>query len=336
MQVAIAKHSQDRPYSMGDLGTALVSVLIVSYRTRELTLSCLNSIFAASYDLPYEVIIIDNASSDGSAEAIAEQYPQARLVALTQNIGFAAATQMAANMATGRYFLLLNPDTVVLNEAIKTLYSFAEARSDAGIYGGRTLNADMSLNPQSCWGRPTLWSVTCQALGLSALGHCTNWFNPEAMGAWRRDTVREVDIVSGCFLMIRSELWRKLGGFDRDFFMYGEDTDLCLRARQVGARCLICPDATIIHYAGASERVRADKMIRLFIAKRKLFRKHWCGTSAALGIWMLGIWVMTRLMAFRIASEFNVKYLTSYGTWQAIWNERSRWLGRGNSHISSF
>ena len=303
-----------------------VSILIISYNTRELTLACLESVYAQAGRRTLELIVVDNASADGSADAIAERFPDVRLMALDQNLGFAAANNLAAQQAGGEYLLLLNPDTVVLDGAVEKLLVFAEANPSCGVFGGRTLAPDGSLNPASCWRRPTPWSVACQALGLAALGRGTNWLNSEAMGGWRRDSVREVDIVSGCFLLIRAELWRELGGFDSAFFMYGEDADLCLRARRLGARCLICPDATIIHYAGASERVRADKMVRLFTAKRRLFEKYWRPGSATFGVMMLRVWTLTRMAAFAATSHITPKkYLDSYRTWGMIWAKRGEW-----------
>src|SRR5690606_35725860 len=126
--------------------------------------------------------------------------------------------------------------------------------------------------------------VFCVATGLSSLFRGSSLFNPEGYGGWKRDTVREVDIVSGCFFLIRRELWERLGGFDPAFFMYGEEADLCLRARKLGARPMVTPEATIVHYGGASERVRADKMVRLLQAKALLIRRHWGPVAARSGV----------------------------------------------------
>src|SRR5690606_2943956 len=117
-----------------------------------------------------------------------------------------------------------------------------------------------SLNPTSCWGRSTPWSEFCHAVGLSAAFRGSRLLNPEGLGSWRRDSVREVDIVTGCFLLLPRALWERLGGFHPDFFMYGEEADLCLRARRLGVRPIITPEATIVHYGGRSENKRIQKM----------------------------------------------------------------------------
>ena len=298
-----------------------ISVLIISYNTRDLTLACLESVFAQTR-AEMEVIVLDNDSSDGSAQAIADRFPQVRLIRSTENLGFAQGNNVAAQQATGRYLLLLNPDTLVLDGAIDKLVAFAKTRPDADIFGGRTLFPDGSLNPASCWRRATPWSVSCVALGFTSLFPRSSLFAPESYGGWRRDSVREVDIVSGCFFLIRRTAWDELGGFDPAFFMYGEEADLCLRARRMGYRCLICPDATIVHYGGASEKVRADKMIRLFTAKAELFRRHWRAGWVPFGVAMLRVWALTRLAASRAIAMVRPTRDESYLIWRDIWTRR--------------
>lgn len=306
-----------------------LTVIVISFNTRDLTLGCLKSLQDVAVSGDFEVRVVDNCSVDGSAQAITHSFPQSHLKVMDKNIGFARANNLAAAEARGEWLLLLNPDTIVINNAIAKLCALADARPDVGIFGGRTIFSDGSLNSGSCWRRPTLWSVTCQAVGLSSLFPRVGWTNPEAMGSWKRDTMREVDIISGCFLLIRRSLWERLGGFDEEFFMYGEDADLCLRAKRLGVRCLACPDATIIHYGGASEAARADKMIRLFTAKRKLFERHWVPAQIPYGIFMLYVWALTRIVAFGVASRFGRRYRGHFTTWMKIWAERSKWAGQG-------
>ena len=187
--------------------------------------------------------------------------------------------------------------------------------------------ADGSLNPASCWGRQTLWSVFCFATGLASVFRNTEWFNPEGLGGWPRDSVRGVDIVSGCFLLIRRETWDRLGGFDPAFFMYGEEADLCLRAQKLGLRPAVTPEATIIHYGGASERVREDKMVRLLGAKVRLIRRHWSGAWSGLGVWLLSLWPLTRAIAWRLVSLFGRRSGAAEArAWGTIWKRRSEWL----------
>ena len=299
-----------------------MSIMVVSYNTRELTLACLQSVLDQTAGVDYVLIVVDNASADGSADAIARQIPSATLIALNENVGFARANNLAARRATGEFLLLLNPDTLLLDGAAGRALAFAQANPSAGIVGGRTFFADMSLNPTSCHGRPTPWSLLCIGTGLAKLFPRNRWFDPESLGSWQRNTPRQVDVVTGCFCLIRRSLWDALGGFDEDFFMYGEDTDLCIRARKAGSTCMICPDAKVMHYGGQSEKARADKMIRLFRAKSQLFRKHWSHGEQRFGLAMLKLWAFTRMAALKLLSAGAPAFEGSYQTWREIWHRR--------------
>lgn len=309
-----------------------LSILVVSYNTRALTLACLASVYEQTQESSYEVIVVDNQSADDSAKAIAEQYPQVRLICTDKNIGFAAANNMAAREARGQYLMLLNPDTYLLENAADHLLCFAKQNSRAGIWGGRTLYPDGRLNPYSCWARPTLWSSICLVTGLSRLLSHTTLFNPEAYGGWKRDSVREVDIVTGCFFLIRKQNWDRLGGFDAAFFMYGEEADLCLRARAAGLTAVLDPDSVIVHYGGASETVQADKMVRLLKAKVQLMDRHWNGPSKWLGKRLLELWPLTRMLAFSVLAPWRHSWRDRRASWRSIWLRRDQWRrGYGQS-----
>lgn len=303
-------------------GAPTLSILIVSYNTREMTLDCLRSVYAETRRTDFEVIVIDNASTDGSADAIAAAFPQVRLLRSQRNVGFAAGNNMAAPAARGELLLLLNPDTVTLRGAIDALVDFARARPEAMIWGARTLFGDGSLNPASCWRDMDLWNVACRSAGLTGLFPRSPLFNAEAYGGWRRDSERDVDIVSGCVLMLPTSLWTTLGGFDLRFAMYGEEADLCKRARRLGARPRITPAAEFIHYGGASETQRADKLIRLLRAKTTLILKHWTGPRRALGLWLFGLWPWSRSLVARMASLAG---RSAESPWPDVWARRAEW-----------
>ena len=254
-----------------------------------MTLDCIASVYEQTSS-PFEIIVVDNASTDGSAEAIAQKFPQVRLVAETTNHGFAPAHELAVPMARAPWLLLLNPDTVVLETALDKLLAFAKRSPESGIWGGRTVYADGSLNPYSCWGRMTFWSTLCRTFGLSGLFSGSEFMNSEVMGDWSRDTEREVDIVTGCLFLIRRETWEQLRGFERKFNMYGEEADLCLRARKLGLRPRITPEATIIHYGAASDTVRPDKMVRLMRAKIELIKRHFSPLTRWAGYHLFRLW----------------------------------------------
>ena len=235
-----------------EAGISALTVIIISYNTRDLTLAALRTLYATTQATAFRTVVLDNASTDGSADAVATTFPQVELLRSDENLGFARANNMVAAAARTEWLLLLNPDTECHAGAVDNLMAFARANPQGGIYGGRTVFPDGSLNIASCWNRITPWSVFCLATGLTAAFPRSTIFDPEAMGGWQRDTVREVDIVVGCFLLIRRDLWTRLGGFDLRYFMYGEEADLCLRARRLGFRPMITPDAEIMHLVGAA------------------------------------------------------------------------------------
>lgn len=312
--------------ALDNLQEPTVSIIVVSYNTREMTLECLHSITIET-QLQHEVIVLDNASVDGSAEAIAEAYPDVFLLAESVNHGFALGNNIAAQKARGHYLLLLNPDTVILDSAIDKLLEFAHQTPRARIWGGRTLYGDHSLNPTSCWRRMTLWGLTSQTLGLSSLFRDSALFNPEGYGGWQRDEEREVDIVTGCFLLIRRSFWEELGGFDSSYFMYGEEADLCLRARALGARPRLTPKAQIVHYAGASETVRSNQLVRLLRAKITLIRHHFPTWQRRLAMLLLQLWPWSRMHAARFRARLSGKgqYLEAANAWTEVWMRRDEW-----------
>lgn len=307
-----------------------LSIIVISYNTREITLDCLRSVYSQTHETDFELIVVDNNSTDSSAEAVNVEFSDIHLMARQDNLGFARANNLAAKEARGEYLLLLNPDTVVLNGAIDRLMAFAKATPEARIWGGRTLFGDRSLNPTSCWREMSLWSQFCWATGLLRVAPNSPIFNPEAYGGWKRDSVRQVDIVTGCFLLITRRDWEALGGFDKAFFMYAEEADLCLRARRdLGARPMITPEAEIVHYGGLSDTVRAAKMERLIRAKITLAEKHWGPVHTWLCRQIFQLLVLIRLAAYTLQAQLqeNEAANKNANTWRQIWRKRDTWLG---------
>ena len=334
----VSTSSPESPARSGPVSAApcaegpMLSVVVVSYNTRALTLKCLETLHAATRLVSFETLVWDNASTDGSAAAIAaqfppERFPNLRLTRSDENIGFARANNRAAERARGAWLLLLNPDTEVHDGAIDRLMAFAEANPGHPVYGGRTVFPDGSLNIASCWNRITPWSAFCRASGLTALFKRTALFDPEAIGAWRRDSVREVDLVVGCFLLIRTELWRELGGFDERFWMYGEEADLCLRAARGRRRPIITPDATIMHLVGAASATRADKVIAVAKARATLMRRHWPRWQRPWASAMEWLWIGLRYPAARLLAALPGRRAAErLALWRAVWDARADWM----------
>ena len=189
-----------------------ISVVIVSYKVAELLRPCLASIQREAVGCTYEVIVVENGSGDGSAALVRDEFPDVRLIALDENVGFAAGCNLGARAAEGEYVLLLNPDTELLGDTLSALLRYARAHPRAGLVGGRTLSPEGELDPGSCWGAQSLWSLVCFAAGLSTVFHGSRLFDPESLGGWPRDSERQVDIVTGCLCLVPP---RRLGAAGR-------------------------------------------------------------------------------------------------------------------------
>jgi hypothetical protein len=314
--------------------SAAASVVVVTYRCRDVARACLASLYEGTGGVSFEVIVVDNASEDGTEQMVREEFPQARLFALEDNIGFGQAVNLAAEHANGEFLLLLNPDTVVHAGMVEELVGFARRLPEPAICGGRTLRPDGRLDPGSCWGAPTLWSLFCFATMLSTAFKGSRLFDPESLGGWKRDSVRDVDIVTGCLLLAPRLLWLELGGFDARFFMYGEDADLSLRAAGAGVRRVITPDAVVTHEVGVSSESRPDKVLLLFRGKATLLRKHWGPVRSRIGVALLVSGVGLRTLEALIPGRSRTAGRRRASAWPAVWRARSDWV-RGYTEPSS-
>lgn len=254
-----------------------VSVLIVNWNTREILRNCLKSIYEQTRDLIFEVIVIDNASEDGSPQMVKEEFKEAILIENSTNRGFAAANNQGMAIAKGRYVLLLNSDTVVLDNAIAKTVVFADAHPEGAVIGCRLLNPDKTLQ-QGCFMFPSLLNLLLSATYLYKLFPQSRFFGRENMTWWTRDDEREVDVVTGCFMLVRRESIEQVGVMDEQFFMYGEETDWCYRFKKAGWKCLFSPNGSIIHIGHASSKARGMRRamslqcrasILLFLKKHK-------------------------------------------------------------------
>lgn len=302
-----------------------VTVIMVSYNTRDLTVKAIETLFENAGNVSFRLVVWDNASHDGSADAIAARFPDVELIRSDDNIGFARANNAVAETVTTPWLLLLNPDTETHVNAVENILAFGKAHPEAGITGGRTVFRDGSLNIASCWNTMSLWSLFCLATGLAKVFVNSGFFNPEGIGGWKRDSVRHVDVVVGCFMLVPTELWRELGGFSPRYFMYGEEHDFCLRAARLGYRPMITPDAEIMHLVGAATAKREDKIVSLMRSKATLIRDHWKGWKVQIGLKLLWLWIANR----KLASSLNAIVLgetQNKACWDAVWRKRKDWL----------
>jgi len=265
-----------------------LSVIIVNWNVRDLLRRCLHSILASLPACQLEIIVVDNGSTDGSAEMVRTEFPQVHLIANPDNRGFTGANNQGLAVARGRYVLLLNPDTEVVGDALETMVAFADAHPDVGVVGPQLLNPDGTV--QSSRRRfPTLATALLES----------TWLQPYAP---RRllaryyvldrpdDEVQDVDWVIGAALMARREAVEQVGPLDEGFFMYSEELDWCRRFRAAGWRVVYLPTARIIHHEGkSSEQVLPARHIHFQTSKIRYFRKyHGPAAAEALRWFLLG------------------------------------------------
>jgi GT2 family glycosyltransferase len=237
-----------------------LSIIIVNWNTQDILRDCLRSIYEQGGEIDLEVIVIDNASTDGSVEMVKKDFPQVTLIENSQNRGFAAANNQGIDISKGRYVLLLNSDTVVLDNAIAKTVAFADSHPKAAIVGCRVLNPDQTLQP-TCFMFPSILNMLLSSSYLYKLFPRSKFFGREQMTWWDRNDIKEVDVVTGCFMLIRQKAIQQVGTMDEQFFMYGEETDWCYRFKQAGWKILFTPCAEIIHLGGQSAQKRATTMV---------------------------------------------------------------------------
>jgi N-acetylglucosaminyl-diphospho-decaprenol L-rhamnosyltransferase len=256
----------------------MLSVIIVNWNTCQDLVRCLASIYASPPSVAFEVLVVDNASADGSVERVAVEFPQVRLFANSENIGFAQANNRAAAMARGGYWLLLNPDTVLSPGAVDILVNYLAGQPRAAGVGPRLVNSDGSLQ-SSIQRLPTLLREWWRLFHLDALYPLSVY--PHAVLAAR--CPQRVEVLNGACLLLRREAVEKMGLFDEEYFMYSEEIDLCDRLGREGWQLHWMPEAVVMHTGGQSTRQLADQMfLELYRNKLKFFRKRRGPVSGAL------------------------------------------------------
>ena len=272
-----------------------VSIIVVNWNTRELLRNCLASVYEQTTGISFSVIVADNASTDGSVEMIARDFRRVQLIANSENRGFAAANNQGIALAKGRYILLLNSDTIVLDHAIEKTMAFADAHPRTAVVGCRVLNSDGTLQ-NSCFMFPSGLNMLLSATYLYKLVPGSRLFGRERMTYWDRRDARDVDVVSGCFMFLRREAIEQVGVMDEAFFMYAEETDWCYRFKKEGWAVTFDPSATIIHLGGASSRQAASAM-RLQLSGSILYflKKHKSRLEYTLGCLLIALFFLVRI-----------------------------------------
>jgi N-acetylglucosaminyl-diphospho-decaprenol L-rhamnosyltransferase len=303
-------------------GEVDVSVIVLTYNSTTTLASSLRSIEAASAGLSSEIIVVDNASTDGSPRLAEELgYPP---LATGANLGFAAGCNRGAERATGRSLLFVNPDAQLDPGCIRALLR-ASTYVD-GPLGGRARTVSGSYDQRAALGRPRLRGAVAFAFSLDRVARGSALLDPEHGPRHPPDVGPAVAVhaVSGAVLMISRDLWFELGGFDERFFLYGEDVDLCLRAAAIGRGAHLVPEAAYTHVGGVSSGGSSSKSVYLFAGKVELYRRHLTPAAASVAVRCLQVGVALRGLPFWL----GLPRLSQHAApWAVLFEERRRWRG---------
>jgi GT2 family glycosyltransferase len=257
-----------------------ISVVIVGWNAKHYLELCLQSLKEAPPSRSMEIIVVDNASTDGSAEMIEARFPQVKLIRSEENLGFSRGNNLGIRQCQGRYIALINPDVIVFPGCLDALTDFLDQNPKVGDVGPRVLNPDMTLQ-STCRRFPTLWNNFCSASGLTTAFKNSKYFAGEHMFYFPHDRVLTVDVLVGCFSMIRREAFDAVGLLDENLFMYGDDVDWCRRARKAGWQVVFFPGAQAIHDRG---KITAPYPVRFAVAQQRSVLYYWSKHHSIFGV----------------------------------------------------
>lgn len=281
-----------------------LSIIIVNYKTEELTINCLDSVYESYLQrMDYEVIVVDNASDDGSIEAVERRFPQAVVVKNEENLGFSKANNIGIRKSKGDYVLLLNSDTLVESDTIQKSLDFMQDRPQVGVLGCKVVLENGELDVACKRSFPTPANGFYHALKLDKRFPKSRRFGEYNLTFVNPDTTCSVDCVMGAYMLVSRKAIDKVGLLDEDYFMYGEDIDWCYRIKQAGFQIIYYPKVRIFHYKKASGiGKRNPKVIEAFYDSMIIFyKKHYCGkyNSVIKGCVFMGTRLLKKLALFK-------------------------------------
>ena len=282
-----------------------LSIVIINWNDKKVLPECLRSISNETKETEYEVIISDNGSTDDSLDYVRKNHPEVVIVENKENLGFSRGNNSGIAVARGEYVLILNPDTVILDRALDKFVSWADKHPEAAAFGCRVLNPDGSFQ-HSARPFPSVWRYLIAALYLRSLAFISSVFYSDTYTGWDGMSEREIDWQSGCCVMFRNSILRKMHGFDASFFYQFEEVDLCFRIHKAGYKIIYSPKATIIHLGGQSVgRFPIRFAIEIFRNRYRYFYKHYGlkGARKSRIVALIHLWV--RRLGYGICAIFD-------------------------------
>lgn len=299
-----------------------ISIIFVSYNTAEMTKKAINLVKESLHQLKLEIFVIDNASRDGSAELVAGEFPEVKLIANDVNVGFGRANNQVLSMVTGAYVLLLNTDAFVEPDTIQKTYDFMQVHPRTGILGVKLLGRDGVLQP-SCRYFPTPWNIFLNRTGLNKLFPQTKMVDDMA---WDHASVRDCDWVPGCYYLVRKEVIDQVGLFDPRYFLYYEEVDHCFATKAAGWQVTYYPDTPVIHIGGESAKTdnkisKVGRQVSALQIESELlyFRKNLGLFSTLIHLTLFSCAELILMLKRAIKSGFNIEQTFDFKSLLLMW-----------------
>lgn len=282
-----------------------ISVIIVSWNAKHFLDACLHSLYSTEIDYTLETIVVDNASTDGAPDLVEEKYQRVKVIRNKTNLGFAKANNIGLAESKGEYVCLINSDVVILGDCIKSMLAHMMLNAEIGILGPKILNSDYSLQ-LTCRKFPSLWDSFCRALALDKIFGRYEIFGRHLMSSWAHNETREVDYISGCFMMARRVAVEMVGFLDDKFYFYAEDRDWCKRFWLAGWKVVYFPDALAIHHLyGSSGKDPVKFYIQEVKAGLQYYDKHCSRFDKMIFIGIIVLHQIIRLIGLSVFTLTN-------------------------------
>lgn len=284
-----------------------VSIIIVAWNVRKFVQECLKSVYEHTKGIDFEVIYVDNASEDGSVEMVKGSFPDVRIIENNQNNGFIKANNQGIEISKGRYVLLLNSDTILLNNAIAKTVEFADNNPEAAVVGCRVLNPDQTLQ-RTCFMYPSVLNMFLAATYLYKVFPKSRFFGRERMTWCDFDEPMEVETVCGCYSLVRREAIDQVGLMDEQYFVYGDDPDWCYRFKKAGWKVMFTPDGRIIHYGGQTTgQMRREFKLQLYGSELIFMKLHRSRLSFFIARFLTALFLFVRVPYWLVTGMLGKK-----------------------------
>ena len=283
--------------AQSDTRSLELSVVILNYNVQHFLNLCLESVIEATRNIHAEIIVVDNASKDGSVAMLKQKFPQVRCVVNKENTGFSKGNNIGVKHAKGNYICILNPDTVVSESAFESLLRFCNQNENVGVVGPKLVDGSGLFLKECKRGAPSPWNAFTKITGLYKLSK--RWFGAYYNMKLAEDTTGKTAAVVGAFMMLKKSIYNEIGGFDESFFMYFEDDDFCYRIAQMGYHNYYVPTSTCIHFKGESTLRNKEFQVRFQAGINQFYQKHFPKTA------LFRLWLRMSSVIFSLLKRFS-------------------------------